>query len=265
MPEPVFPPHGALMRRFALAWLGCLDPTVPAQIMAPDYLVTVGEHVLSGLDAYVGATVGVYERYLGLLLTVHDSIATAGRTALRFTLHGAEPDAAAVAWGGIALFRHDGRVLVSSFVEEDYLARRRQQLTGVPDPVEPPMPAPWAVPELAPNPAAEAAVRNWLASGDLSGDGRVALDDAAAGQPPMRLLGGPCQVNEIFSAGDRVAFRARQTGDYLGGLPGAEGAIGQSAAMSVAGIVHLGPQGVGGHAVRDRLGLRRRMMQVGLA
>jgi hypothetical protein len=256
MPEVTLSPHGALMRAFALDWLGCLDAAVPARILHPDYSVSIGGQTIAGRDAYVAATLGQYGRYLGLLLTVHDAIAAPGRTALRFTVHGAEPARAPVAWSGIALFRHDGRVLRSCCVEEDYLARRRQAEGGHCDPIESPMPAPWAVPELAADPSAEAAVTEWLTTGALSGGGRVVLDDGTS-EP---LVAGKAEVLELFSAGDAVAFAARQDGGYLGGLPDTD-AGGQDASITVTGLVRVGADGLIGHVVRDRLGLRRRLLK----
>lgn len=262
MSDQAFPPHGALMRRFALDWLGRVDAAVPAQIMASDYTVSIGGHTLAGLDGYVRATVGQYERYLGLLLTVHQAIAAQGRTALRFTLHGAEPAKSPVAWTGIALFAHDGKLLHSSWVEEDYLARRRQQASGRCDPIEAPMPAPWAVPQLPGDPGAEAVVRDWLKVGDLARGAQVVLDDAAAlGEPGPPLLLGSCEATEIFSAGDTVAFQAVQTGTYCGGLPDVDDAFGRDATISLVGLVRITPDGPSGHVVRDRLGLRRRLQK----
>lgn len=256
MPEVALSPHGALMRRFALDWLGRVDPAVPAQIMAPDYTVAIGGVELRGLGEYVPATVGQYERYLGLLLTVHDAVAAPGRIALRFTLHGAEPGRPPVSWAGLALFAHNGSVLARSWVEEDYLARRRQQADGTCDPIEAPMPAPWAIPELEPRSSAEAEVRDWLATGDLALGGAIVLDDGSADA----LVAGKAEVVELFSAGGSVAFAARQTGEYLGGL--AEiAATGQDVSITLTGLVHLGPDGLRGHVVRDRLGLRRRLQR----
>ncbi len=247
----MLPVPGALMRRFVVDWLARLDTAVPPLLMAPDYTVSIGGIELRGLDTYVPATVEVYERYQGLLLTVHDALAAPGRTALRFTLHGAEPDRAPVAWGGIALFAHDGRVLTRSWVEEDYLARRRQQADGTCDPIEAPMPAPWALTETAGNAADEAAVREWLAAGELE---PVA---------PSMLKGG-AEVTEIFSAGDRVAFHAVQRGVYLGGLPDTVDAAGREAVTSLVGIVRCTSAGPRGHIVVDQLGLRRRLMKGGV-
>jgi hypothetical protein len=229
-------PHGALMRRFALDWLGRVDPAVPPEIMSADYAVAIGGIELRGLNAYVPATVGQYERYLGLLLTVHDLIAAPGRIALRFTLHGAEPGRPPVAWPGIALFAHDGSVLTRSWVEEDYLARRRQRESGACDPIEAPMPAPWAAPELAGDATAEAAVRAWLAAGELA-------------PVAPTLVKGPVEVTEMFSAGEAVAFAGVQRGVCDGA----------DASITLVGIVRVTANGPAGHVVQDALGLARRL------
>lgn len=231
-----FPPHGALMRRFVVDWLERVDPAVPSEILSADYTVAIGGTELRGRNDYVPATVGQYERYLGLLLTVHDLIAAPERIALRFTLHGAEPGRTPVAWAGIALFAHDGSVLTRSWVEEDYLARRRQRDRGICDPIEPPMPAPWAAPELEADAAAEAAVRSWLAAGEL--------DPIAP-----TLVKGPVEVTEMFSAGVAVAFAGVQRGI----------ADGADASITLVGIVRVTADGLRGHVVQDALGLQKRL------
>lgn len=206
---------GALMRRFALDWLGRVDPAVPPQIMAADYTVAIGGIELRGLDAYVPATVGQYERYLGLLLTVHEAFAAPNRIALRFTLHGAEPGRTPVAWPGIALFAHDGRRLTRCWVEEDYAARRRQRKSGECDPIEPPMPAPWAIAEQASDPATEAAARALLEKDGV-------------------------EVVEMFSAGDRIAVAGRQT----------EIRDGQEVAVTMVGLFRVTDSSLEGHVVK---------------
>lgn len=249
-------PLVALMRRFAVDWLDRADPAVCAEIMDPDYTVLIGGQTLAGRDdTYVPATLGQLDRFPGLLLTVHELITDGERVALRFTEHG--PSTAdggqPAAWTGIGLFSWDGARLTRNVTEEDYHSRRRQLAEGRCDAIEPPAPAPWAERPVPPDPAAEAAVRAWLDTGDLA---PTRLDDGE--QAPPLLDVAHVEVDALFSAGRRVAFHAVQDGHYRGGLPGTEAATGSAARMGLAGLVTLDEAGgVRGRVVRDRAGLRR--------
>ena len=143
-------PTGALMRRFVVDWLDRADPEVPREIMAPEYTIVIAGVEMVGRDAYVEATGGQLARFPGLTVTVHDAIYTPdGRAALRFTEHGASARGGSASWRGIGLFRSEGGRLVHNATEEDYLGRRRQLLAGEPDPVDPPMVAPWTAEVVA--------------------------------------------------------------------------------------------------------------------
>ncbi|MFR9805045.1 nuclear transport factor 2 family protein [Pseudonocardia sp. RS010] len=252
-------PMAGLMRRFAVDWLDRADVAVTEEIMAAGYTVHIGGVVLEGREAYAPATAGQLAQFPGLTITVHDVLYAAGdRAALRFTEHGASAKGGAAAWRGIGLFRAEGGQLVHNVVEEDYLARRRQLVGGVADPVDPPMVAPWTEPVGEPDPDAEKQVRAWLEALGPVGPG-VTWDDARLGDAPDPLLEvSGCEVREVFSAGGRVAFHAVQRGRYAGGLPDVDAAVGRAAELSMVGLVAPGPDGVvTGHVVRDRLGLRR--------
>lgn len=254
-------PLGALMRRFAVDWLDRADSAVPRQIMAPEYSIAIAGVEMVGRDAYVEATSGQLARFPGLTITVHDAAySTGGRAVLRFTEHGESARGGAAAWRGIGLFRAEHGLLVHNACEEDYLGRRRQLLAGVPDPVDPPMVAPWTAAVTEPDPEAEKAVRNWLDRGGPVGDEPgIVYDDG--GSAATLLDVDVCETRELFAAGPRVAFHAVQRGRYRGGLPDVE-AHGISVELGVAGLVELGADGaVTGHVVRDRLGLRRTLTE----
>jgi hypothetical protein len=247
------------MRRFAIDWLGRADVDACASIMAEDYSILIGGHTLAGReDAYIPGTLAQLHRFPGLLLTVQELFTDGDRVAMRFTEHGPSEvdDMAPAAWGGIGLFWWDGERLTRNVTEEDYHSRRRQLAGRSSDPVESPAPAPWAALPVPADPAAESVVRTWLEKGSLAG---VGLDDGWTGQPTPPLLDVTrAAVGELFSAGNRVAFQAVQTGRYLGGLPDTAGCEGREASMSVVGMVTAGPDGtVTGRVVRDRVGLRR--------
>jgi hypothetical protein len=223
-----------LVRRWCVDWLARADARVCEEILAPDYTLLIGGFTLGPREAYIEATLKQLGRFPGLGLTVHELIAAEDHVALRFTEHGASPKHGEAAWRGIALFRWDGSRLSECFAEEDYYGRRRQFDTGSCDPIDPPAAAPWNSVPLARDAAAEQVVRDWLDAGDL---GVAALDD---GRPFDVELEG-AEVNELFSAGSRVAFHGR-----LGG------------ALHLAGLVEVrNGEVVGGHVIRDRLGLSR--------
>jgi hypothetical protein len=141
---------------------------------------------------------------------------------------------------------------MENYVEQDYLARRRQLAEGRPDPVEPSAVAPWDTRSVPADLAAEKVVRAWLAAGDLAG---VTADD---GRPPHRPLAVTrTDVGVLFSAGPRVAFHAVQHGPPAGEDPRFAGD--GEALLHLAGVVRVeGGRVAGGHVVRDRLGLLRR-------
>jgi hypothetical protein len=254
-------PLVALMRRFCVDWLDRADPEAPREIMAADYAILIGGHTLAGRDAgYVPGTLAQLRRFPGLLITVHELFTTGEQVAMRFTEHGpSESDGGqAAAWGGIGLFWWDGSRLTRNVTEEDYHSRRRQLAQRRSDPVEAPAPAPWAATPAAPDAAAEEAVRAWLTGGDLADGGGVVLDDGWTGRPTPPLLDvRDVRIEELFSAGGRVAFHVVQAGRYLGGLPDTAGAEGRDAQMSVVGMVAVDGGRVSGRVVRDRVGLRR--------
>ena len=252
-------PTGALMRRFVVDWLDRADTTVPPEILAPDYTIVIAGVEMAGRDAYLEATGGQLARFPGLTVTVHDAIFTDdGRAALRFTEHGASARGGAAAWRGIGLFRERDGVLVHNATEEDYLGRRRQLLGGTPDPVDPPMVAPWTEPVAAPDPHAEAAVRAWLEAGLPTQPG-IEYDDGRSDAPLVDAA--TTEVTGLFAAGRRVAVHATVRGRYTGGLPDVDSAAAVSGAevtTALAGLLTVADDGsLTGHVVRDRLGLHR--------
>lgn len=255
-------PMGALMRRFTVDWLDRADPSVPPQIMAPNYTIVIAGVEMTGRDAYVEATSGQLARFPGLTVTVHDAIyAPDGRAALRFTEHGASVRGGAAAWRGIGLFRAEDGVLVHNACEEDYLGRRRQLLGGTVDPVDPPMVAPWTEPvseaDHETRRAAEKVVRTWLEhGGPTGGEPGLVIDDGLPTGPLLDV--DTCEVDELFAAGRRVAFHAVARGQYAGGLPDLDAAPGPDGDLGLAGLVDVALDGtITGHVVRDRLGLQR--------
>ncbi len=262
-------PLVALARAFVVEWLECADDVAcRTRVMAPDYRATVGGVTLAGLDeAYLPATLGQLRRFPGLLVTVHDCFTDGQHLALRFTEHGAaaDRDGGAAAWGGIGLFGWDGDRLTWNVTEEDYLARRRQLAAGAPDPVATPATAPWSAGPEPPDPDLEAAVRQWLDDGDIAAGGRVLLDDGWTGQPTPPLLAVTgIEVDTLFVAGQRAAFHLTQRGTYLGGIPLPDQPLGAPAELRCSGMVSLDAAGgLHGHVIRDRVGLRRELLDDG--
>src|SRR6266704_4403987 len=244
------------MRRYCIDYTARHDLSVCDDIMVPGYTLHMGVHHLAGRDeAYKPAAAAQFRQFPGLCLTVNEIICSGDRLALRFTEHGASArhGGARAAWGGVGLYHWDGQRLLENHVEQDYLARRRQLVGGGPDPVEPSAVAPWDTRAAPADPAAEEAVRAWLAAGDLAG---VTVDD---GRPTGRLIAaGRTTINVLFSAGPRVAFHAVQCGPLTGEDPRF---VGDGEAMlHLAGVVRVaGGQVTGGRVIRDRLGLLRRL------
>lgn len=246
-----------LMRAFCQDWLNRADGSACTAIMVPDYEVSIGGIVLSGLAEYVPATLGQLTDFAGLQITVHELFSNGDQIALRFTEHGASLKAGgnSAAWRGIALFWTDGTLLLRNVTEEDYTSRRSQLSSGVSNVVDSPAVAPWSTAVLSPVASAEAAVRSWLKEGGLTGPA-VVFDDGSDHASILDV--DSTAIVELFSAGEQVAFRVIQTGSYSSGLGLADSAVGAPAQLSVVGMVRVHPDGtVTGHAIRDRAGLRR--------
>lgn len=253
-------PFVALVRRYVVEYMNAHDPGVCPEIMEPDYVLHIGDHVMAGRDeAYVPAVKGQFAQFPDLRLTVHDLLTSGDRLALRMSEQGSSlrHGGRAASWAGIVLHRWNGSRLVETYAEEDYLSRRRQLAGGLCDAVEAAADAPWSVAAQPADPAAEAIARRWLESGAAGAGGAgITWDEGASGGPLVEAAS--TAVDELFSAGGRVAFHAVVRGRYAGGLPGLEGHDGRAAALGLAGILTVRDGAVaGGHIVRDRLGLQR--------
>ena len=254
-------PLVALMRRYVTDYTNRHDTSVCAAIMEPGYLLHMGPHLVEGRDeAYVPAARRQFTQFPGLCLTVHEIVTNGERLAMRFSEHGrsVRHDGRGAAWSGLGLYRWNGRKLVENFVEQDYLARRRQLASGVPAAVGAPALAPWDARAEPPDPGAEAVVRRWIDAG-LPG-GEVTLDDGDA--TPL-LHDATSDVDDLFSAGRHVGLRLSRHGRYAGGL-GTDAGIDDAALTGAAATLHLvglvtvdDGRVSGGHVVRDRLGLAR--------
>ncbi len=250
-----------LLRGFAVDFLTCHNRDAAAQIMDSAYRLSIGGHVLDGRDAsYLPATVAQLDQFPGLCVTVHDTIIGEDWAAMRFTEHGAsvKHGGRVSTWGGVTLFRIESGRLREGWAEEDYLARKRQLATGLPDPVPAPHPAPWDGVPVAANPAAEAAARAWLER--LSE--RPAIEEISAEGPRFAELVriGSVTVSTLFTAGPRAAFHAVCRGTYAGGFEDIV-ATGQTAVLRLAGMLTIdGGDIVKAQVAADRLGLYRALL-----
>lgn len=250
-----------LMRRYVLDYLACANPAVCAEIMDPDYRLFMGGHELGPRDeVYVPAVARQLEQFPGLGMTANQVICNGERLALRFSQHGASRrhDNRQAAWTGIGLYFWNGERLTSNWALEDYFARRRQLADGVVNTLDPPAVAPWDT-EIRPvDPSAETAVRSWVAAGSLHGTDGVDFDDEWQGWlsgPVVEVDPDTVVIDDLFSAGDDVAFHITQTGPYLGGV-GRDERIGEPATLRSAGIVRVvDGEVVAGRVVRDRSGI----------
>jgi len=260
-------PFVALMRRYVVEYLLCQDPSICAQIMEPDYVLRMGGSELGPRDeVYVPAVVRQLRQFPGLGMTVHEIIVNGDRLAMRFSQHGASVrhDGRQASWGGIGLYRWNGDRLTSNYAIEDHYSRRRQLATGVVMPVEAPAVAPWDTMVEAPDPNAEAAVRawlldptRWLESG-LSQPSGLVVDDGLRDASDRLLEVEETVIDDLFSAGGRVAFHITRTGRYTGGLDVPGSCIGATVTLYSVGIVRLDGSGqMTGRIIRERSGLQR--------
>ena len=259
-------PFVALMRRYCIDYTNSHDQSVCDEIMAPEYVVHISGFDLPRDAAYKPAVTSVFARFPGLQLQVPELVTNGDRLAMRFSEHGAAADAGGrlAAWGGIGLYRWNGRQLLENFVEQDFLAQEEQLASGVPAPLESAHLDPWLTTRaVPPDPAAEAALRAWLAKGDLRAAASAVVDGSwyAPAESPLDVE--TVEVNDLFSAGARVAFHVTQRGRYRGGLRGAEAAwAGRTASLRCVGLAQVEGGVVGAvRAITDRLGMRTGLAQ----
>ena len=250
-----------VMKRYCIDYVNVGDQAVTRDLMVDDYVLHMGEHEVVGRDtAYFDATASLMAQYPGLMLTVHE-IATSGeRLMMRFSEHGRRAkDGAFCAWGGIALYRWNGHKLVDCSVEQDYWSRRRQIETGRVDPVDAPAPAPWSVDPQPPSADAEAVVQGWLRGGGLAVTPAVHCDEGWASGHRMRAIDQDhIEILDIFSAGEKVAFRIEQYGRVADDF--AAGKHGHGASLHATVIAHVRDGRVSaGRVIRNRFDMGKRL------
>lgn len=247
-------PFVALMRRYCIDYTSRQDLSVCDDIMEPGYTLHMGGHHVTGRDdQYKPAARKQFDQFPGLGLTVNEIVCSGDRVAMRFTEHGASirHGNARAAWGGIGLYRWNGHKLVENFVEQDYLARKRQLDSGLPDSVDAPAVAPWDTVAVPPDPNAENTVRTWIAGGLSNWASAVTVDDSrSTGVVDLLFEVDHTELDDLFSAGPNVAFHGVQRGISLDG---------ESSEMHIVGIVQVTEGRItAGNVIRDRLGLAKR-------
>ena len=251
-----------LMKHYVIDYTNSHDQSQTESIMEPDYVLNMGEHVVSGRDtAYAAATRKLLDRFPGLMLTVHEIWTSGQYLMMRFSEHGASIrlDGGRAAWGGIGLYAWNGLKLVQNHVEQDYFSRTRQLKTGHPDPLEGPAIAPWDTVAEAADPAAEAVVRAWLHSGALAHTPCVLCDDAWMGNDVGEIVDQRALVfNSFFSCGSHVAFHVSQHGALRADFAPTPKDVGRDVTLHMAGIVCVENGAVAhGRIIRNRLDLQR--------
>lgn len=253
-------PFVALMKRYVIDYLQCQNPIVCAQIMEPDYMLYMGGSNLGPRDdVYIPAVVRQLEMFPGLGMTVNEILLNGDRLAMRFSQHGASVrhEGRQAAWSGIGLYRWNGAKLTSNFAIEDYYARKQQLASGTSASVESPAVAPWDARVQPGDVEAEAQICSWLLGG-MHFDGHRVLVDDEGPQPTTLVSVVSTVIDDVFSAGNRVAFACTQTGYYLGGLT--KGTEGSGCTLYSVGVVEIDGSGVvSGRVIRERAGLERQV------
>ena len=256
----------ALMRRYTFDYTNRQDFTACDTIMVPGYTLHMGTYDLTGRDEhYKPATAKQFAQFPGLCLTINEIVTNGDRLCLRFSEHGASVKhaGARAAWSGIGLYKWDGERLTENFVEQDYYSRREQLASGTPKALEMPALAPWDTEPLSSNVAAENVVRRALENGAWLGNEQIIFDDAWCGGTPQRVLEPTTvRIDDLFSAGDRVAFRITQSGRLLEDFctEGVNAPAGSDVVLHMTALVTVADgRIVKGNVVRDRLGLYRRL------
>ena len=111
-----------------------------------------------------------------------------------------------------------------------------------------------------------ALAREWLARRDLRDAPELVIDSSwYEDLAPSPIEVEKVVVNDLFSAGDRVAFHVSQTGPYRGGLPGvARSRLGHPARLDCVGLARVAGGRVSAvRAVTDRMGTARVLLGAG--
>ena len=149
-------------------------------------------------------------------------------------------------------------------MEQDYASRDRQLASGVPNPLDRPHLDPWVTTQpVLEDAAAVDTVRRFLDGGDLgAAGGDVVIDDSDTTGTVQRVVDVErVTINDLFSAGSRVAFHVTLHGPYAGGLAGVdETATGTPVDLHVAGVASVDDHGVRDlRAVSGKLGITLRL------
>ena len=260
-------PFVALMRTYCIDYTNSHDQSVCDQIMEPGYVVHMSGFDLERDARYKPAVTDLFARAPGLGLVVHELVLNGDRLCMRFSEHASMPTAAGrelACWRGIGLYKWNGVRLTENYVEQDYLAVRQQLDSGAPHDLEPPHLDPWVTTEpVAPDEAAEQTVRSWLERGDLLDAGHTVIDDSDHGVsvPPVVEFA-DIVIDDLFSAGSRVAFHVSGTGPYRGGITDVpDEHLGQAATLQVSGLADVADDGAIGRllAVTSRMGVRAQL------
>lgn len=248
-PPDTMHPFVALMRRYCIDYTNSHDQSIYPEIFVDGYTVNINGVALDRDSAYGPLVEQLFAEAPGLGLTVHELVLNGDRLCMRFSEHAAMPTPEGrrlAAWRGIGLYKWDGERLVENFVEQDFLGRRTQLMTGQPDDLEPAHLDPWmsTVPTPA-DPEAEDAGRAAVLA-DALHTARWAQIDDRLGRDVQPLVVSPDDVtiNDVFSAGRRVAVHATITGSYRGGIDLlGEDARGREATIQVAALLQIGADG----------------------
>jgi hypothetical protein len=203
-------PIVGLMRRYCEEFINARDPGVCADLMVEAYRQRFAGHVFSDRSVYEPLVADLFVKFPDLRITMHEILTDGDRLATRFTLAGSSTRHGGnkAAWGGIALYRWDGRRLTGCWVEEDQRSGREQLRSGVFElPDQAPGPAdPFAARPVPPEPGVLETARSWLARG---GDGR---------------LGSAPTIDELIVSGRRFAFHTSSATVRVSGMASVGGA-----------------------------------------
>lgn len=235
-----------VLRRYVVDYTNGHDPNVIPSIIHESYRFMMSGTSM-GYEEYVSMVDSAFGYFPDLDLVVHDLFTDGDRLAMWFSerassrSHGGRE----AVWQGVSLYRWNGiDMLTECVVEQDFYGRRQQLASGVSDTLEPAMTDPWSVDRMPSNDGARA-----VATKSLLGFAPPHIDPTST------------TVEDIFSAGQNVAFKVRWDGTYSGGLFGVdESQRGSVASMDATGVaIVTDGMMTNPHMVLDRYGLRRRL------
>lgn len=254
-----------IFRRYVDEFVNRRDFSVLPEIMTADYTLYTSGLTISGRDTdYRSAVAKQLAQFPDLVFSIHELFVCGDQIGVRFSEHGASTKHAGsrAAWTNIAIYEVQQGRLARCTIEQDFYSRQRQLSSGHPMAIDPPALAPWDKSRYEHDPAAETAVRDWLATGKWIDDPNIQIDDSGSTGVTDRIIAGDTvNIDRIIVAEGKVAFHGEHRGPIANDFVRLTSTpIAPIQTIYLSGLVTVkGGRIASGNIIRSRLGLYRKL------